>query len=298
LGKDTDRPEFSTGSWIAMLFSAGLAIGLFFWGVAEPVMHYLSPPFGEGKTAESAQTAMSVSVMHWGLHCWGAYSIVGLIMAYFQHRKNYPPLVNYSFQPLLGDKVNGPIGKLINILTIFSILSGITTSLGLGAKQMGAGLNYVWGVENTSSLQITIIVVLTVMFLASAYSGLDKGIKHLSNFNIILGFCIMLFIFFVGPTKQILQIFVTTTGHYLQNLVWMGFRMEPFRPDDTWLGNWTIFYWGWIVSFATFVGLFVARISKGRTIREFIIGSAVVPSLASALCFRYLAGLRSTSFII
>ncbi|OCA91779.1 glycine/betaine ABC transporter permease [Bacillus wudalianchiensis] len=290
LGKDTDRPEFSTGSWIAMLFSAGLAISLFFWGVAEPVMHYMSPPVGEGQTPEAAKAAMKTAFFHWGLHSWGTYAIVGLIIAYFHHRKGYPPLVNYAFYPLLGNKVHGPIGKLINVLTIFAILSGLVTSLGLGAKQLGAGLNYVWGIQNTSLNQILLISFLTVLFITSAYYGLDKGIKNLSNFNIVLAVVIMTVIFILGPTKQILQIFVAGTGEYLQNIVGMSLRMEPFLPDNTWLSNWTIFYWGWAVSFATFVGLFVARISKGRTIKEFIIGSVIVPSLATMIWYSVFGG--------
>lgn len=290
LGKDTDRPEFSTGSWIAMLFSAGLAISLFFWGVAEPVTHYMSPPVGEGKTPEAAKTAMTISFFHWGLHSWGTYAIVGLVIAYFHHRKNYPPLVNYAFYPLLGKKVNGPIGKFINVLTIFAILSGLTTSLGLGAKQMSSGLNFVWGIDSSILSQIIMIAILTVMFITSACYGLERGIKNLSNFNIVLALCIMAFVFTFGPTKQILQIFVASTGDYLQNIVGMSLRMEPFLPENTWLSSWTVFYWGWAVSFATFVGLFVARISKGRTIKEFIIGSMLVPSFATMIWYSVFGG--------
>jgi glycine betaine transporter len=290
LGKDTDRPEFSTSSWIAMLFSAGLAISLFFWGVAEPVMHYMSPPVGEGQTPEAAKAAMKISFFHWGLHSWGAYSIVGLIIAYFHHRKNYPPLVSYAFYPLLGDRVHGPIGKFINILTIFAVLSGLSTSLGMGAKQMGAGLNFVWGIPNTSLSQILIIALLTVLFISSACYGLERGIKRLSNFNIILALGILAFVFMFGPTKQILQIFVGSTGEYLQNIVGMSLRMEPFLPDNTWLSNWTVFYWGWAISFATFVGLFVARISKGRTIKEFIIGAMLIPTLATMVWYSVFGG--------
>ncbi|WP_408008372.1 BCCT family transporter [Pseudalkalibacillus sp. A8] len=290
LGKDTDKPEFSMGSWIAMLFSAGLAISLFFWGVAEPVMHYMTPPVGDGQTPEAAKSAMSLSFFHWGLHSWGTYAIVGLIIAYFHHRKKYPPLINYAFRPLLGDRVNGPIGKLINILTIFAIISGLTTSLGMGAKQMSAGLNYVWDIPNTSVSQILLISILTIMFVTSASIGLDRGIKNLSNFNIILAVVIMVVIFIMGPTKEILQIFVAGTGEYLQNIVGMSLRMEPFLPENTWLSSWTIFYWGWAVSFATFVGLFVARISKGRTIKEFIIGAMLVPTLATIVWYSVFGG--------
>lgn len=291
LGKDSDRPEFSTASWIAMLFSAGLAISLFFWGVAEPVMHYMTPPVGEGQTPEAAKNAITMSFFHWGLHSWGIYAIVGLIIAYFHHRKNYPPLVNYAFYPLLGERVNGPIGKLINILTIFAILSGLTTSLGLGAKQLGAGLDYVWGIPSSNLTQIMMIAILTVLFITSACLGLDRGIKRLSNVNIIIALAIMIFVFVIGPTQQILQIFVASTGDYFQNIIGMSLRMEPFLPEaNAWLSGWTVFYWGWAVSFATFVGLFVARISKGRTIKEFIIGAMLVPTFATMIWYAVFGG--------
>jgi glycine betaine transporter len=215
---------------------------------------------------------------------------MGLIIAYFHHRKGFPPLINYAFYPILGDKIHGPIGKLINILTIIAILSGLVTSLGLGAKQIGAGLEYSWGIPNTSLNTIFLICFLTVLFTMSAYKGLDKGIKRLSNINSALTLFIMAVIFILGPSMYILQIFVGTTGDYLQNIVGMSLRMEPFLPENTWLSNWTIFYWGWAVSFATFVGIFVARISKGRTIREFIIGAVIVPSLTIMIWYSVFGG--------
>lgn len=290
LGKETDRPEFSTTSWISMLFSAGLAISLFFWGVAEPVSHYLAPPFGTGSTPEAASTAMTYSFFHWGLHSWSVYAIVGLIMAYFQYRKNYPPLISYAFYPILGEKVKGPIGNLINVITIFAIISGLTTSLGLGAMQMASGLYFVWGIDNGKLTQVLLIIFLTVLFLISACAGIARGIKRLSNINIIIALSIMIFVFVFGPTLHILNTFVASTGHYLQNIVGMSLRMEPFVDDGGWLTNWSIFYWGWAVSFATFVGLFVARISKGRTIKEFIFGAVMVPTLATMLWYSTFGG--------
>ncbi|MFD1708909.1 BCCT family transporter [Siminovitchia sediminis] len=290
LGKDSDRPEFSTGSWLAMLFSTGLAAGLFFWGVAEPVMHYLSPPVGEGGTSESAKLALSTSFFHWGLHFWAVNCIIGLMITYFQFRKNYPPLISYTLYPLLGEKIHGPIGKIVNILTIFAILSGVTTSMGLGVRQVASGLDFVWGIDNTSFSQSILFVIITIGFVMSACYGLDRGIKRLSNINVVIGFIILALIFILGPTQKILQILVASGGDYLQNLVGMSLRMEPFSTDNTWLSNWTIFYWGWIISFATFVGIFIARISKGRTIKEFVMGTMFVPAFTSITWFSVFGG--------
>lgn len=291
LGKDSDRPEFSTISWIGMLFSTGLAISLFFWGVAEPVMHYISPPIGEGQTDEAAKTALRTVYFHWGLHSWCIYGIVGLIIAYFHHRKGFPPLINYTFYPLLGDKVHGPIGKLINMLTIVAILSGLVTSLGLGAKQISSGLYYTWGISDNALNTILLIGLLTVLFTMSAYFGLEKGIKRLANVNTFLTLFIMFVISLLGPTKEILQVIVGITGDYLQNIVGMSLRTEPFMPENNaWLSNWTIFYWGWAVSFATFVGIFVARISKGRTIREFVFGAILIPTITTVTWYGVFGG--------
>lgn len=290
LGKDTDKPEFNMFTWIAMLYSAGLAISLFFWGVAEPVMIFLEPPFGEGGTKESAETAMRWTFFHWGFHSWGSYSVIGLIMAYFQYRKNTPPLVNHTLQPLIGQRAFGPIGKVVNIIAIFAVISGISTSLGLGVKQIGAGFDYVYGIENTVTNQIALILILTVMFIASAYSGIQRGIKWLSNINIVLALLIMFYVFFVGPTRNILEIMVKSTGGYLQNFIEMSFHLEPFVEGYSWQAGWDFFYWGWAISFGVFVGLFIARISKGRTIREFIFGAVIVPTIATVLWYSIFGG--------
>lgn len=290
LGKDTDKPEFNTFSWIAMLYSCGLAISLFFWGVAEPVLMYLEPPFGEGGTKESAELAMQYTFFHWGFHSWGTYAIIGLIMAYFQYRKNTSPLINNTLQPLIGDRAYGPIGKFINILAIFAIISGITTSLGLGVSQMGAGFEYVWGIENNNTNQVILILILTIMFVTSASTGLRRGIQWLSNINIAIALMIMFYIFFFGPTRNILEIFVTTTGDYINQFIPMSFHLEPFLNDYSWQAGWDFFYWGWAISFGVFVGLFFARISKGRTIREFIIGAMVVPTIATTLWYSTIGG--------
>lgn len=290
LGKDTDKPEFNRFTWIAMLYSAGLAISLFFWGVAEPVLMYIEPPFGEGGTKEAAETAMTYTFFHWGLHSWGSYAIIGLIMAYFQFRKGTPPLINHTLEPLIGKKAFGPVGKLINILAIFAVISGITTSLGLGVKQMGAGFDYVWGIENNFTNNIILILILTVLFIISASTGIQRGIKWLSNINIVLALTIMVFIFFAGPTRNIIGILVNTTGSYIDNFIKMSFHLEPFLNDYNWQAGWDFFYWGWAISFGVFVGLFIARISKGRTIREFIFGAMIVPSIATMIWYSTIGG--------
>lgn len=290
LGKDTEKPEFNMFTWIAMLYSAGLAISLFFWGVAEPVLMYMEPPFGEGGTKESAETAMRYTFFHWGFHSWGSYAVIGLIMAYFQYRKNTPPLVNHTLQPLLGDKAFGIIGKTVNIIAIFAVISGISTSLGLGVRQIGAGFDYVYGINNSVTNQIILILILTAMFIASAYSGIQRGIKWLSNINIVLALVIMFFIFFVGPTRNILEVLVKSTGGYVQNFIEMSFHVEPFLNDYSWQAGWDFFYWGWAISFGVFVGLFIARISRGRTIREFIFGAMIIPTLATVLWYSTFGG--------
>ena len=290
LGKDDEKPEFSTFTWIAMLYSCGLAISLFFWGVAEPVLMYIDPPFGEGETKGAAEVAMRYTYFHWGLHSWGAYAIVGLIMAYFQYRKEAPPLINHTLQPLLGERAFGPIGKFINILAIFACISGITTSLGLGASQMGSGFEYVLGIPNTPVNQIILILVLSVMFIISASTGVKRGIKWLSNINIVIALFIMVLIFILGPTKRLLELFVTTTGDYIQNFIGMSFHLEPFLTDYTWQAAWDFFYWGWAISFGVFVGLFFARISKGRTIKEFIIGAMLIPTLSTMIWYTTMGG--------
>ncbi|WP_144461213.1 BCCT family transporter [Siminovitchia fortis] len=290
LGKDTDRPEFNRFTWIAMLYSTGLAISLFFWGVAEPVLMYIEPPFGTGETKESAETAMQYTFFHWGLHSWGTYTIIGLIMAYFQYRKNTLPLINETLQPLLGKKAFGPIGKMINILAIFAVISGISTSLGLGVKQMGAGFDYAYGIENNITTQIILILFLTILFVISASTGIKRGIKWLSNINIVIALMIMIFIFITGPTRNILGILVNGTGDYLQNFIDMSLHLEPFLNDYTWQAGWDFFYWGWAISFGVFVGLFFARISRGRTIREFIFGAMLVPTLATMIWYSTIGG--------
>ncbi|GAA5344326.1 glycine betaine transporter [Planifilum fimeticola] len=292
LGKDDEEPEYSYLSWFAMLFSAGMGIGLVFWGVAEPLSHYAAPPLAEKETPQAAQAALKYSLFHWGLHPWGIYTLIGLGLAYFKFRKNAPGLISAIFTPILGDRVNGPIGRAIDILAIFATVFGVATSLGFGAVQISAGLSFLFGIENNFITQVVIIVVVTVLFTLSALSGLDKGIKYLSNTNVLLAVLLMFFLLFVGPTNFMMNFFTTTLGAYLQELPQLSLRITPFPESELsqWTQSWTIFYWAWWIAWAPFVGTFIARISRGRTVREFIIGVLAVPTLFSALWFAVLGG--------
>ncbi len=295
LGKEDDRPDFSTGAWLAMLFSAGMGIGLVFYGVAEPMTHFSSPPpFGasEGGTREAGQLAMQYSFFHWGLHAWAIYGLVALALAYFQFRKGARGLISSAFYPLLGDRVNGPIGKAIDVLAIFVTALGVATSFGLGATQINSGLNFVFGAPEGIGVQVVIIVVVMVLFLASAVSGLDRGIRYLSNTNIALFLAIMLFVLVLGPGLFILKTFTASLGNYFQNFLTMSFNSGAFTSaeGEAWLQSWTIFYWAWWMMWVMWVGTFIARVSKGRTIREFVAGVLLVPSVFSFLWFSVMGG--------
>jgi choline/carnitine/betaine transport len=291
LGKDDDRPEFRTASWIAMMFSAGMGIGLMFYGVAEPISHLAAPPLGLAKpnTEEAAARAMEWTYFHWALHAWALYAIVGLALGFFCFRKGLPNLISSAFYPVLGERVNGPIGKAIDILAIFATMFGSATSLGLGALQINSGLNFVWDVEQSTGLAVVIIAVLTLLFVLSAVSGVGKGVQFLSNFNMIVAVVLLLFILVVGPTVFILGTLVSATGDYFGGLVSRSFQTGVFGGSE-WLGSWTIFYWVWWISWTPFVGTFLARISKGRTIREFVIGVLLIPSGVSFVWFAILGG--------
>lgn len=291
LGDDDDEPEYSTVSWLSMLFSAGMGIGLVYWGVAEPLSHYLSPPEGvAGGTTEAARISMRYSFFHWGLHPWAIYAVIGLTLAYFQFRKGYKGLISSAFIPLLGERlVSGWLGKAIDILAVIATIFGVATSLGLGALQINGGLHYLFGLPNTVAAQIAIIAVVTVLFLISATSGLDKGIKILSNTNLVIAILLMLFVWITGPTSFIFDTFTTTLGSYLQNIVNMSLRLTPFSKG-TWVGAWTLFYWAWWIAWAPFVGTFIARVSKGRTIKEFVICVLIVPSLFGFVWFSVFGG--------
>ncbi len=293
LGGQDEKPEFRTVSWIAMMFSAGMGIGLMFYGVAEPISHFSAPPAGtaEPESRNAALTAMEYSYFHWAFHPWAIYAVLGLSLAYFTFRKGMPNLISSAFRPILGDRVDGPIGKTIDILAIFATLFGSATSLGLGALQINGGLNFLTdgGIPSTSTIAIIIIAVLTVAFVVSAVSGVHRGIQWLSNTNMVLAVLLLAFLFIVGPSVFILNTFTESVGGYLANFVPMSFRTAAFW-DEEFLAAWTIFYWAWWISWAPFVGTFIARISRGRTIREFVVGVILVPSVVSFVWFAILGG--------
>jgi glycine betaine transporter len=289
LGEDNDQPAYSTISWFSMLFSAGVGIGLVFWGVAEPLSHYISPPDGEGYTAEAANTAMTYSFFHWGLHPWAIYAFLGLSLAFFQYRRKLPGLISSVFYPILGDRIWGPIGKTIDILAIIATVFGIATSLGLGALQIIGGLHYIFNVPNTVTNQIIIICILTVLFTGSAYMGIDRGMKVLSNINILLAILLLAVITIIGPTTHIFRVLTSTIRSYLDNLLYMSLNIKPFG-DNSWITDWTLFYWAWWIAWAPFVGSFIAKISKGRTIKEFILGVLIIPTLGTFIWFSAFGG--------
>src|SRR6201991_230942 len=289
LGSDDEEPEFRTISWVAMMFSAGMGIGLMFFGVAEPLTHFATPPPGTGPAGnpEAVQTAMATTLFHWTLHPWAIYAVVGLAIAYGVYRKGRMQLISAAFEPLLGSRANGPGGKVIDMLAIFATLFGSAASLGLGALQIRSGLHIVAGISETgNAVLIVIITVLTVAFVLSAVSGVARGIQWLSNINMVLAVLLAAFVFIVGPTVFILNLLPTSLGSYFQDLAMMSARTGAEGADvDTWLQSWTIFYWAWWISWTPFVGMFIARISRGRTIRQFVTGVLLVLSLVSLVLF-------------
>jgi glycine betaine transporter len=293
LGGQDEQPEFSTVSWVAMMFSAGMGIGLMFFGVAEPLSHMSSPPAGtaEPGTRGAAQVAMEYSYFHWAFHPWAIYAVMGLALAYFVFRKGMPNLISTAFYPLLGDRVYGPIGKTIDILAIFATLFGSATSLGLGALQINQGLNAMFGFGGREAvgLAIVVIAILTAAFILSAISGVHKGIQWIANTNMVLAVFLLVFVFFLGPTVFILNTLTESLGGYLANLIPMSFRTAAFS-DGAFVSAWTVFYWAWWISWAPFVGTFIARISRGRTIREFVFGVILAPSVVSFIWFAILGG--------
>src|ERR687894_1251240 len=293
LGGQDEQPEFSTVSWVAMMFSAGMGIGIMFFAVAEPLSHMGAPPAGtaEANTRGAAQVAMQYTYFHWAFHPWAIYAIMGLALAYFTFRKGMPNLISTAFYPLLGDRVYGPIGKTIDILAIFATLFGSATSLGLGALQINQGLNAVFGIGGREAvgLAIVVIAVLTLAFVLSAISGVHRGIQWIANTNMVLAVFLLLFVFLLGPTVFILNTFTESLGAYLSNIIPMSFRTASYGDSD-FVSGWTIFYWAWWISWAPFVGVFIARISRGRTIREFIVGVILAPSVVSFVWFAILGG--------
>ncbi|WP_274571082.1 choline BCCT transporter BetT [Neisseria leonii] len=278
LGPDHAKPDYSNFSWFAMLFSAGMGIGLMFFGVAEPVMHFLTPPLGEGGTVAAAREAMRLTFFHWGLHAWSVYAVVALILAFFAYRHNLPLTLRSALYPLIGDKIYGPIGHAVDIFAVVGTLFGLATSLGYGALQVNTGLNHLFPVIPVGTVsQVVLIAVICALATVSVASGLDKGVKFLSELNMGMAVVLLLFVLLAGSTVFLLQAFVQNVGYYLSNIVSMTFNLYAYQKTD-WFGGWTILYWGWWISWAPFVGLFIARVSRGRTIREFVLGVLFVPA--------------------
>ncbi len=276
LGPDHSEPDYSYLSWFAMLFSAGMGIGLMFFGVAEPVMHYLSPPTGEGSTVEAAREAMRITLFHWGVHAWAIYAVVAISLAYFAYRHNLPLTIRSAFYPLIGERIHGGIGHAIDTFAVLGTIFGVATSLGIGVTQIGAGLNYLFGIESTVTLQVSLIAVITAIATLSVGLGLDTGIRRISELNIILAIGLLLFVLVAGPTVFLLQTLVQNLGNYVSELPHRTFNLYASEPTD-WIGGWTLFYWGWWIAWSPFVGMFIARVSRGRTIREFVMGVLFVP---------------------
>ncbi|AID42881.1 BCCT family transporter [Staphylococcus xylosus] len=286
LGKPNDKPEFNTISWFAMLFSAGMGIGLVFYGAAEPMADFAAPPNAEPKTTAAYTEALRSTFFHWGFHAWAIYGVVALALAYAQFRKGEPGLISRTLRPILGNKVEGPIGTIIDVLAVFATVVGVAVSLGMGALQINGGLNYLFGIPNNVWVQAIIIVVVTILFIMSAWSGLSKGIQYLSNLNISLGAVLMIAVLIIGPTVLILNMMTSSAGSLLNSFLLNTFDTAAQNPQKReWMSSWTLYYWGWWLSWSPFVGIFIARVSKGRSIREFIGGVLLVPALVSFVWF-------------
>lgn len=289
LGHQTEHPEYSLLSWFGMLFSAGIGIGLLYWGTAEPLYHFMSPLMGQAETVEAAKQAMSISFLHWGIHAWALYCVVALSLAYFHYRRGLPLSIRSVLYPLIGQKIYGKWGHVVDTLAVFGTMFGVVTSLGLGAMQINAGFSNVFGIPNNVPVQLCLIAIITAMATLSVMTGLDKGIKRLSDINIVLTVLLLGFMLFFGPTQFIIDSFIENIGNYVSQLIPLGFWSEAYSNTD-WQANWTIFYWAWWVSWSPFVGIFVARISRGRTIREFIFGVLFIPMLLLFFWFTTFGG--------
>ena len=286
LGDPFESPRFSLGGWFAMLFSAGMGIGLLFWSVAEPMYHYLHPPAGGDG---SATEAMRYTFFHWGLHAWAVYCVVGLAIGYFAYRQKLPITIRSAFYPLLGDRIYGPIGHAIDTFAIFGTMFGVATSLGLGVLQINAGLDHLLGIGESPWLQLAIIALVTLFATGSVLLGLAKGIQRLSQLNIALSVALLVFVLLAGPTLFLLRFLVEAIGDYLQHLPSLSLWNDAIARSG-WQDAWTIFYWGWWISWAPFVGMFIARVSRGRTIREFVAGALVAPTLAGFVWLSVMGG--------
>lgn len=289
LGHQTETPEYSFGSWIGMLFSAGIGIGLLYWGTAEPLYHFVSPPLSNPSSVQSAKDAMTISFLHWGLHAWAVYAVVALSLAYFHYRRGLPLSIRSVLFPLIGQKIYGKWGHVVDILAVFGTMFGVVTSLGLGVMQLDTGLGQMFGVPSSLGLKIALIAGITACATVSVMAGLDKGVKFLSDITIIGTLILLGFMIIMGPTQFIFDSFVENIGNYTSNLISLGLWNEAYM-DTNWQASWTIFYWAWWVSWSPFVGIFIARISRGRTLREFIFGVLFVPMLLLFLWFTAFGG--------
>ncbi|MCR5813533.1 MAG: BCCT family transporter [Desulfovibrio sp.] len=283
LGPDHSKPDFSNTAWFAMLFSAGMGIGLLFFGVGEPLMHYLSPPSATPKSALAARQAMHLTFFHWGFTAWGIYAIVAILLAFFSFRYKLPLTLRSAFYPILGDRIYGFFGDIVDVFAVLATLFGVTTSLGYGILQINSGLNYLFGLPVNALVQGLLIAFIMVFVILSAMSGLNRGIKYISAANIFLAILLMILILLFGNTSMLFKVFVQNVGSYLSSFVHDTFNLYAYQQKDKWLGGWTLLYWTWWLSWSPFVGLFIARISRGRTIREFVLGVLLVPTIFTCI---------------
>ena len=295
IGGTDAKPDFSLGGWFAMLFSAGMGIGLLFWSVAEPVSHFHNSPFvsDAATTVERARSAMSITFMHWGIHVWALYAVIALALAYFTFNKKLPLTIRSLFYPLLGEKIHGKWGDAIDVISVVATLFGLATSLGMGVQQVNAGLEYLFDIPNSAFIQIVLIVVITMAATMSLVFGLDKGIRIVSEWNMRFAVVLLLFLLVVGPTVFLIKAFIQNIGYYTTIFFEQGLWTEAYEgvvEEKSWQNSWTIFYWAWWISWSPFVGIFIARISKGRTFREFILGVLLVPTLLTFLWMTVFGG--------
>ena len=290
IGGEDAEPDFSNASWMSMLFAAGMGIGLVFWGAAEPISHFVKPPEGLApQSMEAARASMRYAFFHWGLHPWAIYALIGLAMAWFQFNRNGRGLISDLLQPIIGAHHRGWMGTVVNVAAVVATAIGVATTLGFGTIQIAAGLHRVFGIRDSIPVQLTIIAVAFVLYMASTTSGVNRGIKWLSNFNLGLAAVLLALVMVLGPTGFIFDTFTTTIGSYLNSLVTMCLRLSPFS-GSTWVADWTIFYWAWWISWAPFVGSFIARISRGRSVREFVVGVVLAPTLLGFFWFSVFGG--------
>ena len=277
LGPDHSQPDFSTGSWFAMLFTAGLGIGLMFFSVSEPVMHFVTPPDADPQTVQAAKDAMRITYFHTGIHAWAIYAFVGLCLGYFAYRHNLPLKIRSSLYPLIGKRIYGLWGDTIDGFASVATIFGVATSLGFGVVQINAGLHYLFDLDKSTSIQLSLIILITLLSSLSVYVGIDKGVRRFAELNLVLAIILLVFVFVMGPSLYLLRTTVENTGSYISSIVGMTLNLKAYEPND-WIGGWTIMYWSWWIAWAPFVGTFMARVSRGRTVREFILGAIFLPT--------------------